>query len=278
MKQRSGLANMVIGAILLACGVFPATVSAETLIKVGGTGSALGIMKLLAEEYEKSHPGVRVRIMPSLGSTGGIKSLLGGGIDVGLASRPLEETERRQGALAQEYARSPFVFITHPGVNKKDVTTRELEGFFSNPAASWPDGRRIRLILRPEKDIDLKLIRDLSPGMEQAVRAALARPGMILAITDQESTDAVARTPGALGSATLSEIFSGNLKLNVLSFNGVESHAGTMANSSYPLFKTFYLVTTLKSSAEARQFAEFVRSPAAGRILKKTGHLAAAVK
>jgi phosphate transport system substrate-binding protein len=278
MKQRSGLANMVIGAILLACGVFPATVSAETLIKVGGTGSALGIMKLLAEEYEKSHPGVRVRIMPSLGSTGGIKSLLGGGIDVGLASRPLEETERRQGALEQEYARSPFVFITHPGVNKKDVTIRELEGFYSNPAASWPDGRRIRLILRPEKDIDSKMIRNLSPGMEQAVKAALARPGMILAVTDQESTDAVAQTPGSLGGATLNEIISGNLKLNVLSFNGVESHARTMANSSYPLFKTFYLVTTLKSSAEARQFVEFVRSPSAGRILKRTGHLAEIAK
>jgi accessory colonization factor AcfC len=51
-----------------------------------------------------------------------------------------------------------------------------------------------------------------------------------------------------------------------------------MANSSYPLFKTFYLVTTQKSSAEARQFAEFVRSPAAGRILKKTGHLAEIAK
>jgi phosphate transport system substrate-binding protein len=180
--------------------------------------------------------------------------------------------------LAQEYARSPFVFITHPGVNKKNVTTQELEGFYSNPAASWPDGRRTRLILRPEKDIDSKLIRNLSPGMELALKAALERPGMILAVTDQESTDAVARTPGALGCTTLNEIISGNKKLNVLSFNGLESHAGTTANSFYPLIKTFYLVTTLKSSAEARQFAEFVRSPAAGRILKKTGHLAAAVK
>jgi phosphate transport system substrate-binding protein len=267
------LSILVIGATLLAGGVLPATAPAETVVRIGGTGSALGTMTQLAEAYEKSHPGIRIQILPSLGSTAGIKAVLGGGIDLALASRPLMEIERQQGAVAVEYARSPFVFVTNAKVNKKDVTTRELERFYNNPAASWPDGGRIRLILRPETDIDTKLVRGLSPGMEQAVKAALARPGMIVAITDQESTDAVVRTPGALGCAALSEIISENRPVNVLSFNGVQPGGRSIADRSYPLAKSFYLVTTPKSPAEARQFAEFVRSPAASRILTKSGNL-----
>lgn len=269
---------MVIGAALLAGGVLPATASTETVVRIGGTGSALGAMKQLAEAYEKSHPGIRIRILPSLGSTAGIKAALGGGIDLALASRSLLESERLQGAVEVEYARSPFVFITNAKVIKKDVTIRELESIYTNPAASWPDGSRIRLILRPETDIDTKLVRSLSPGMEQAVKAALGRPGMIMAITDQEATNAVIRTPGALGWGTLTEINSENRPVNLLSFNGVKPSIKASADSSYPLVKVFYLVTTAKTPAKARQFAEFVRSPAGRRILISTGNLVVAAK
>jgi phosphate transport system substrate-binding protein len=96
---------------------------------------------------------------------------------------------------------------------------------------------------------------------------------MIMAITDQESTNALVSTPGALGGATLSEIISENRPVNVLSLNGVPPSIKTIADGSYPLVKSFYLVTTSKSPKEARQFAEFVRSPAGGRILAKSGNL-----
>lgn len=172
----------------------------------------------------------------------------------------------------------PFVLVTNLKVIKKDVSLRELEEIYNNPAASWPDGSRVRLILRPEKDIDTKLLRALSPGMDKGMRAALTRPGMIMAITDQESTDALVRTPGALGAATLSEITSENRAVNVLSFNGVKPGIKSIADGSYPLVKSFYLVTTSKSPKEARQFAEFVRSPAAGKILAKSGNLAIPAK
>jgi phosphate transport system substrate-binding protein len=278
MRPLNWLLMMVIGMALAAGGALPATVTAETIVRIGGTGSALGTMKYLAEAYEKSHPGVSIRILPSLGSTAGIKAVLGGGIDLGLASRHLTESERQQGAVEAEYARSPFVLITNLKVIKKDITLRELEEIYNNPAASWPDGSRVRLILRPEKDIDTKLLRTLSPGMEKGMRAALARPGMIMAITDQESTDALVRTPDALGAATLSEIISENRPVNVLSFNGEQPGIKNIADGSYPLVKSFYLVTTQKSPKEAREFAEFVRSHAAGSILTKSGNLAIPAK
>lgn len=258
-KRQHGMLQLVAAAVFLAAGLFAAHARAEGVVRIGGTGSALGTMKQLAESYEKTHPGIRIQILPSLGSTAGIKAALGGGINLALASRPLTQEEQHQGAVAVEYARSPFVFIANAKVTKKDVTIRELERMYGNPAAKWPDGSRIRLILRPEKDIDTQLLRGISPGMELAVKTALARPGMIIAITDQEATNAVVRTPGALGCSTLAEVISEKRHVNVLSLNGVKPGGTTGADKSYPLVKSLYLVTTPKATPEARRFAEFVR-------------------
>lgn len=273
MNQNKRFAIVCAVVLMIVVGALPIVAVAETIITVGGTGSALGTMKQLAGLYEKTHPGVRIRILPSLGSTAGIKAVLDGGINLGLASRPLNQNEQQRGAMGVEYARSPFVFITNTTSSKKDITVPELERIYTDPAPRWPDGSRIRLILRPEKDIDTSIVRSLSPGMEQAMKAAHARPGMIQAISDQESTDAVVKTPGALGCATLSEIISEKRPVNILTFNGVKPDVKNIANGIYPLFKSMYLVIAPKTPPAARDFAAFVNSRSAERILSASGNL-----
>ncbi len=272
-SKKSCMVMVMTLAVVCAGWASPDSVPAETVLKIGGTGSALGTMKQLVEEFEKKQPGIKIQILPSLGSTAGIKAVLGGRLALALSSRPLTESERLAGGMEVEYARSPFVFVTNGKVSKQDVTSRELQDFYHAPLPTWPDGSRLRLIMRPAKDIDSKLVRGISPGLEQAVQAALARPGMVIAITDQESTEAVAKTPGALGGATLAEIVSDQWPVNVLSFNGVKPSAETIADGSYPLVKSLYLVTTPHTPAAAREFADFVRSPAGGEILARTGNL-----
>jgi phosphate transport system substrate-binding protein len=267
-----------IGTIFLICGALSAPVHAETVIKVGGTGSALGTIKLIAEAYEKSHPGTKIKVLPSLGSTAGIKAVVGGAIDLGAASRALTDSERQQKIVAVEYAKTPFVFIANHHSATKDLTTRELEGIYNNPEARWPDGARIRLILRPANDTDTKLISSLSPAMEQAVKTALARPGMIMAITDQEAVEQVERTLGALGGGSLCEIISEKPAVTLLSLNGVKPSVKTLTDKSYPLVKSLYLITTPKTSAAARAFAEFIQSPTAAKILKDNGNMPVKVR
>jgi ABC-type phosphate transport system substrate-binding protein len=81
-------------------------------LRISGTGAALGTMAQVTAGFQKQYPGVRVVIPPSLGSTGGIKAVIAGALDLGLSSRPLTEAEARQGLVAFEYARSPFLLVT----------------------------------------------------------------------------------------------------------------------------------------------------------------------
>jgi phosphate transport system substrate-binding protein len=66
--------------------------SKETLI-IAGTGSSVGTMRLMAKGFQKKYPNATVEVLPSIGSTGGIKAVREGKIDIGLSSRVLLESD-----------------------------------------------------------------------------------------------------------------------------------------------------------------------------------------
>ena len=243
-------------------------------VRVGGTGAGLAAMRQLADVYERSHPGVTVRIMPSLGSSGGIKAVLSGVIDIAISSRPLHEEEQRQGAASVEYARTPLVFATSAKNAPPSLSLDELEKIYAGGLSAWPDSGRIRLILRPENDAMTDDLRRISTGMSQALDAAKKREGLVMAITDQENADVLEKTPGSFGAITLSQALAERRKLTLFSFNGVNALRGRAVNASYPLFRSLFLVTSPKTSAAAKAFAASITGPAGRRVLEQTGNLA----
>ncbi len=252
---------------------FPASVAAAEPIKIGGTGTGLGVMAQLASAYEKKHPGVIIEVLPSLGSPGSIKAVLGGAIAIAVPGRPLTDEERKAGAVAIELARTPFVFAANPAANKDSLSSAELEQIFSGEILTWPNGQRIRLILRPARETSTIILDEISPAMERALVAASGREGMSLAATDQENAALLVKIPGSLGTSTLTQIITEQLPLKVLAYNGVKPSVAALANGSYPLYKPLYLVTTAKTQAAARRFAEFIRSPQGRKILTNAGNL-----
>ena len=98
----------------------------------------------------------------------------------------------------------------------------------------WASGSPLRLVLRPEGDIDTRILRDFSPAMDQAVSLAQARPGMLLAVTDPEATALVARTQGGVGFAGLASVLGDGHPLKVLTFNGLGPTPALLASGAYP--------------------------------------------
>lgn len=248
---------------------FPVTVLAEEPVRVGGTGGALSAIKLLAAEFSKTHPGTTVKIMPSMGSTGGIKAVSAGDIDIGLSSRPLSETE--QGLIARVFGRSPLVFATMHN-KASGFTLKELADIYGGTIGNWQDKQPIRVVLRPATEFDIMLLKSMSPEMERAVSDALARKGMIRAVTDQDSADAIETVPGALGTTTLAQIISEKRPLKVLTVNGVRPSLETLKNGSYPFFKTYYLITKPAPRPAAKAFIDFVISGPGRGILNRSGY------
>ncbi len=243
------------------------------VIRVGGTGCALGGMKEVARAYEKRHPGVKLIFAPSLGSSGGIEALLADTIDVALSARALKDVELKQGAVSVEYARTPFVFVTSRKGHARDLTLDQLVSIYRGEIKTWPDGVPLRVILRPAGDTDTAFLKSLSPEMDKAVGEALNRAGMVTAVTDQENADMIEKIRGGFGLSTLAQVHSEQRHLSILHMNGVTPGIATLASGSYPYFKTLYAVTGPKGDSEVRDFISFLGSSDARAILTKSGHL-----
>jgi phosphate transport system substrate-binding protein len=256
----------------LLCLIVAAPAIAGTL-KIGGTGAALGGLTRLGEAYEERYPGDDVEIVTGLGSSGGVRAVLAGVVDIGVTSRPLREKEVRAGAAGRDYAKTAFVFATDAGNEADNVTLDQLATIYRGERAFWPDGSPIRLVLRPKTDSDTEILANLSTSLAEAVEVAHGRVGLKIAPTDQDAADAIENLPGALSTSTLALIRAEDRAIKPLALDGVHPTADNLRKGAYALFKTFFLVTGPTVSADAQRFIDFVQSPEAEKILSDVGHI-----
>ena len=259
------------GVALTLCFVFAPMSAAAATIRAGGTGSALGTVMILADAFQASRPDTKINVMPALGSSGGIKAVTEGKLDIGLSARALKPAERAQGLAEREIGRTPLVLASmrsHAG-----FTLSEVAGIFSGTLKTWPDGSPLRPILRPEADTETQLLRAISPEIDRALTIARARQGVHTAITDQDSADAIERVPGALGTTTLALILSERRKIKILPINGAAPSVSALARGTYPYFKPLYFVTPHDASEPARAFIAFIQSKQGAKILSDNGYL-----
>ena len=256
----------------LVAGILGTGGAAAADLRIGGTGGSLATMRMLGAEFAKSRPGTRVVVLPSLGSSGGIKAVLSGAIEVGVSSRPLKEGERGAGAIETEYGRTPFVFATAVSRAGPGLGLNDLAEIYAGRRDRWPDGTRIRLVLRPIGDSDSDMIKGMSPALRDALDAAEKRKGTAFAVTDQDAADSLDKIPGALGPTTLAQILAEGRALKALSLDGLEPSVEALADGRYPYHKRLFLVTTAKSPPMVREFVAFVKSATGRTILARTGH------
>lgn len=245
-----------------------------TLI-IGGTGSALGAMHLLAREFTKVHSNIHVTVLPSLGSGGGIKAVADGKISLALSARPLKQAEKDKGLRAIEYARTPMVFATSHDNPAESISLEQMVSLYAGEHQTWPDGTPVRLIMRPESEVDTGLIRAISAEMDAAVKSALQRKELHLAINDQDNASALETIPGSLGLVSLAQIMTEERRIKPLVFDGLEGTVETLGAGKYPYAKTHYIVSESQPAPEAQAFLEFIASPEGQDILRASGHVVA---
>lgn len=244
-------------------------------ITLGGNGGALGTMKRLGSAFEQSHPGYTVVVLPSLGTSGGIKAVAKGAIDIGLSARMLSNEELKLGLAVTGYARTPLVFAVKAGHPLTGLSQDEYLRLLKGESRPGPNDQRMRPILRPANDAETMLVGKRFPAIGAAIERKLASPDATVALTSQEAADLIEKIPGAIGFSPLSLIRSENRQVKVLPFNGVTPSAANVSNGSYPLVMDLYLVSQPDPPERVRKFIEYVRSEPAARLLEDSGNYVA---
>jgi phosphate transport system substrate-binding protein len=262
----------VVQAAFLSALSMPPLLAAAGEIRIGGTGNALGTIRLLAEAYMQQQSQTKVVVLPSVGTSGAIKAVPKGAIEIGLSSRTLTEEEAKSGISTTEYAQSPTVLAVHKDVKASSITTDQLIDIYSGKLSTWPDGARIRPVLRQPGDDNTRQLRSLSPEVEKAIAVAEQRPGALFAVIDQEAADKMESVPGGLGVTTVALIQSEKRSLRALVLDGVEPTPANAKSGRYPLIKHFHFVLPKEPAPEVQAFVSFVKSPQGRKILEQTGH------
>lgn len=257
-------------SLALLLGISDAFAAEE--VKIGGSGAALRTMQLLADEFMAGHPGVRVTIAPSLGSSGGIKAVLAGAIGLAVTSRPMNESERKLGAVETEYARTPFVFAISTKSTVTEITSAELADIYARKKMAWADRTPVRIVLRPPDDIDTEMVKSLSREIERGLLAAQERRTARFSVNDQDAADDLERISGAIGPSSLAVIESEKRALRALKLDGKEPTPENAASGAYPHYKRLFFVTGARRPGAVDRFVAFVQSPAARKILVGNGH------
>lgn len=257
----------VLGAIVCAAIFAPVPAAAGDIVRSGGTGSGLALMKAIGEHYSAAHPDTRVEVLPSLGSSGGLKALMAKAIDIAIFANHLSPEQAAQGLHEGACLRTGLVFATSRP-KQMDITPARLPDFFADPNPTWPDGQALKIILRSRSGSEnLYLIKSV-PAMKDALAKAYERSGMAVGTNDQENADLAQKIAGSFAIMTLLQLRSEKLPLQPLSFAGVMPSPETLAAGTYALPLDICLVVTTQASAAALRVIDYVRSTEGQKILR----------
>ncbi len=257
-------------AMALVMAALAGTGASAEVLRIGGTGGAIGAMKQIAASFTAA-TGIEMEVLPSLGSEGSLRAVADGAIDAAMAARKLSPKETSSGLIAVPYARTALVFVTsHPKPNS--WPSADLARIFAFEIKKWQDGTPINIILRTKVDTDTEIIKRIFPGMRAAIEKARERADIPVASTDQDSAELAESLAGSFVQAGLSQIVAEKRKLYLVPINGVGPSLENLENGTYPYDKPFYL-TFKAGNRNAEALAKFLHSPPGAEILRKTGNL-----
>lgn len=223
-------------------------------ILAAGSGTTLPLARALAAAWRKEH-GEPVVVAESIGTSGALRALRDGAIDVGLASRPLRPEESR-GLREIPLAWTQHGVVVHRDTLAGTMPLDLLTALLAGDRDTLPDGTPAVVLLRETGDSGNRLLRDRLPELGRAIDEALASGRWPVCYTDQEMAAALQEVEGAVGFLDLGMIRALGLPLRMVRL--VRSDGGEVPARS--LLKPLSLVLGPGPDERAVRFAE-----AAGR-------------
>jgi phosphate transport system substrate-binding protein len=102
-----------LAVVVLAGLLATESAAAAEALQLGGTGtgSAIGMLRQVGAEFSAA-TGIKIDVIPSLGTTGAIRALKDGVLDIAVAARPLTADEAATGLHQVDVVRTPYVMAT----------------------------------------------------------------------------------------------------------------------------------------------------------------------
>ncbi len=239
---------------------------APATLSLAGSGSNLPLTRRLLDAFARQGTGAAFVLHDSIGSSGGVRAVRDGAVDIGLISRGLKPTEAGE-LLVLPYARTAVVLVAHPSVPEHELDRASLLELFAGRKNIFSNGLAAVVFLREPGDSSHAALERAWPEFAAASHAAYAERRLRVLFSDQALLRAVADTPGAVG---LSD--RGQARLVAPGLRLVEPLAGAKGEDA-PVLKDLAFVVPPRPPAAVRKFLNFVFSDEGRRVIEDAGYL-----
>ncbi|WP_293141650.1 substrate-binding domain-containing protein [Okeania sp. SIO3I5] len=244
--------------------------TAQKEIKIGGSSEGYPIMEILADAYENNS--IEFTFMPSSQSSGGIRGVKDGLINIGVISQQLTTAETPENLKYIPIVKNFLVLITNENVKGvSNLSTEQIQGIYNGTISNWKDlgGPDAKIILLDiaEDETEKQILRENILGENLQVISTA-----IIFQEDDEVLEAVATTPYSIGVMPNSEELK-EFAVNLLSINNAIPNKVNVQNGKYKISQTIGIVFSAESTSVTEEFIDFIVSQEAKEKLELANYI-----
>lgn len=250
---------------LSACGNSGKAEGGNT-IKVSGSTSVGPLMEKVSEIYSENN-GLNIEIN-QVGSSSGIKDVLGGVAEIGMVSRDLKD-EEKESLDETVIAYDGIAVIVNTNNNLGNLSLEEVKGIFTGEIKNWSEVSsnltgEIVVVSREEGSGTRGAFQEII-GYESE---ELIENAMIVN-TNGALKEAVSGNESSIGFMSFEYL---DEKVNALSIDNVEPKAELVKSGDYKISRPFLLINRLDDvSEESQKLINFILSEEGQAIVSENG-------
>jgi phosphate transport system substrate-binding protein len=237
--------------------------AAPYTIEVGGSTSVTPLMELLAADYQKAKPNIKININAT-GSGDGIKNA-GVLYQIGMSSRELTPAEQGQGLTETTIAIDGIAVIVNSANPVNNLTVEQIRDIYTGAVTDWS-----QVSGGAKRGAIAVVSREEGSGTRGAFEELVGFQGKLLkGANESTSTGAIkagiAGNPDAIGYISLGSVDN---TIKALPVGGVAANTANVINGSYKIARPFILLSGSNIHAESRAFIDWVLGSAGQSIVK----------
>ena len=236
-------------------------------ISLAGSTSMEKLCEAMSESFMAKYPGITVTAEYT-GSGAGLESLASGSVDIGNASRHLDESETNKGAVENVVAIDGIAVIVDKENKMTDLSSENLAKIYSGKITNWKElgGKDEKIVV---------IGREAGSGTRDAFEELLKVADHCKYAQELDSTGAVlakvASTPGAIGYVSLDVVDD---TVMAVSIDGVKPSEDEILDGKYLLSRPFVMATKgeIKEQNELVQtWFDYLNSDEGKNVISKVG-------
>lgn len=215
---------------------------------------------------------MRFWVADSIGTSGGVRALADGAIDVALTTRPLQDEERFDGLRQQDIAVAALALVVDRDNPTTSLSLDQVEAIYRGETTHWPDGRPIVALVREPGDSGELAISAVRPSLFAAFEEGRRTDSALELTTDPEMRDALLAIDGSVGFLDASLVALEALPLRLVAIDGVAPSADAFLAGRYPFGRRIRALWRTDAHPAARRVVQALTGPEVREALRAGGY------